>query len=79
VTCNERIPQQRLGERYVQILAPGLNKLRSKMAEVEGLLAPALLSIGSPSREKVKAAIANGVVRQEEFTGAFEAGMCWSG
>ncbi|MBM4034031.1 MAG: hypothetical protein FJ291_19945 [Planctomycetes bacterium] len=64
--------QKRLGERYVHVLKPDMAKLRKHLAEVEPRLAPVLSLIGSPSADRVRAAISKGLVAKEEFAGAFK-------
>jgi hypothetical protein len=46
--------------------------VREHLAEVEPCLEPVLAIIGSPTPDKVRAAILAGVVAKEEFRGAFE-------
>jgi hypothetical protein len=72
VLYNEELLRQRLGERYVRILAPDPKKLREHLAEIEPDLEPLLPLIGSPTPDKVRAAVEAGVVAKEEFRGAFE-------
>ena len=72
ITYNEQLLLQRLGERYVNILAPDPFKLRRNLALIEPHLQPVMPLIGSPDREKVRAAIETGIVKKEEFDGAFE-------
>ena len=62
---------QRLGPRYRQILKPDPHKVRRHLDELGDALAPVLELVGSPDRDRVKAAIASGVARREEFAGAF--------
>ena len=45
--------------------------IKTHLAEVTPLLAPLLQQVGSPSREKVKAAVESGVVERHAFDGAF--------
>ena len=71
IEYNEPVLRQRLGERYVHVVKPDVRKIRSHLAELEPLLAPALAEIGSPDRERVRAAVEQGLVRTEEFAGAF--------
>ena len=72
ITYNEQLLLQRLGERYVKILSPDQFKLRRNLGAVEQYLEPALTLIGSPNRDKVRTAIETGIVKKEEFEGAFE-------
>ena len=72
VRYDEERLRQRLGDRYVHILGPDPRKLRAHLAEIEPLLEPMLPVIGSPTPDKVRSAIASGIVAKEEFQGAFE-------
>ncbi len=72
IDYDEDTLRHRLGDRYRQVLAPDPRKLRAHLAEVAPLLEPQLDVVGSPSPEKVKAAIDAGVVSADEFKGAFE-------
>jgi len=72
VRYDEELLRQRLAERYVRVLAPDPRKVREHLAEVEPCLEPVLAIIGSPTPDKVRAAILAGVVAKEEFRGAFE-------
>ncbi len=69
---DEAILRDRLGERYAVILAPDLRKIRRCLPEIGPALAPLMDKIGSPSPDKIRAAIEQGTVRREEFTGAFK-------
>lgn len=71
VKYDEALLQQRLGDKYVQILEPDLAKIKVHLAEAAPLLQPLLQNIGTPSREKVKAAIESGSVDRHAFDGAF--------
>ena len=72
IDYNEQLLLQRLGERYVRILRPDITKVRRNLSVVEPQLQPVLLLVGSPDREKVREAITSGIVRQDEFDGAFK-------
>lgn len=63
--------RRRLTDRYVRLLVPDLRKMRQHLAEIEPYLAPILELVGTPDRERVRAAVESGVVRAEEFAGAF--------
>jgi hypothetical protein len=63
--------RQRLGERYGAILGPDVRKIRANLGQVTPLLQPLLPLIGSPAPERVREAVEKGVVRAEEFAGAF--------
>ena len=63
--------QQRLGDKYIQILEPDVAKIKAHLTEVTPLLAPLLPQVGSPTREKVKAAVEAGAVERHAFDGAF--------
>lgn len=69
---NEELLHKRLGERYSAILAPDIRKIRRNLSAIENALAPVLEIIGSPSQDKVRKSIENGLARKEEFSGAFE-------
>ena len=72
VEYNEELLRERLGERYVHVLKPDMAKLRRELPQVERYLAPVLPLIGSPSPDRVRAAIQKGLVTKEEFSGAFK-------
>lgn len=71
VLYDEELLRKRLGERYVRLLKPDLAKLRRHLPEIERHLAPVLTLVGSPSPDRVRAAVSQGLVAQEEFSGAF--------
>lgn len=62
----------RLGERYAAILEPDLRKIRRNLSALGSVLAPMLTTIGSPTPERVRAAIESGVVQKDEFAGLFK-------
>jgi len=72
VEYDESLLHDRLGERYATILAPDLRKIRLHLEKLESLFAPVLSLIGTPSPEKVRTAIQNGLVSKELFSGAFK-------
>jgi hypothetical protein len=72
INYNETLLKERLGSRYSEILKPDINKVRKHLGEVEMLLKPALLLVGSPHRDMVKQAIHSGAVNMPDFEGAFE-------
>jgi hypothetical protein len=72
IEYNETLLHDRLGDRYLAILAPDLRKIRLHLDKLESLFTPVLSLIGSPSPEKVRVAIENGIVNKEFFTGAFK-------
>lgn len=72
IEYNETLLHDRLGDHYLAILAPDLRKIRANLDKLESLFTPVLSLIGSPSPDKVRVAIENGIVRKESFTGAFE-------
>ena len=72
VEYDEPVLRQRLGDRFVPLLAPDPKKIRQALDKVAALLAPMIEQIGSLSPDKVRAAIAAGVVKKEEFQGAFK-------
>lgn len=71
VEYDEEKLRDRLGDRYLALLEPDLKKLRVELPNLEKELEPLLNRIGSPSPDKVKAAVENGAVSAEEFKGAF--------
>jgi hypothetical protein len=87
IEYNESLLHTRLGDRYPAILAPDLRKIRLHLDKLESLFTPILTLIGSPSPEKVRSAIENGIVNKESFTGAFKktvkrfvaVGKAWAG
>jgi len=72
VEYDEEALRQRLGARYRHVLSPDPRKVRRHLGEVAPLLEPSLDVIGSPVPDKVKEAIASGVVSADEFKGAFK-------
>ncbi len=72
VEYNAELLRRRLGDRYTQILAPDIKRIRRHLGDVAPVLAPVIETVGSVSREKVRAAIEQGVVQASEFAGAFE-------
>jgi hypothetical protein len=72
IEYNESLLHDRLGDRYLAILAPDLRKIRANLDKLESLFTPVLSLIGSPSPEKVRAAIENGIVTKDSFAGAFK-------
>jgi hypothetical protein len=46
--------------------------MRPHLAEIAVLLAPMMSKVGTPSPEKVRAALEQGLVRKDEFAGAFK-------
>ena len=71
VEYDEEQLRTRLGDRFVHVLRPDPKKVRGHLAELEASLQPFLATIGSPDRDKVRAAIEQGLVRADEFAGAF--------
>jgi hypothetical protein len=72
VEYDEPVLQQRLGERYAAILGPDWRKIRRHLGDLEAVLLPHLGLVGSPQADRVRGAIEQGVVRREEFAGAFK-------
>jgi len=72
VEYDEEALQQRLGERYAALLEPDWRKIRRNLAALTPALAPHMSVIGSPTAAKVREAIQTGIVKAEEFAGAFE-------
>lgn len=71
VEYDEEQLRLRLGSRYTEILAPDLRKIRQHLPELLGLLSPFLAVIGSPTADRVRQAVERGLVKTEEFIGAF--------
>jgi hypothetical protein len=71
VKYDEALLQQRLGDTYLQLLEPDLSKIKAHLQEVAPLLKPLLQQVGTPSREKVKAAVEAGTIDRKAFEGAF--------
>jgi hypothetical protein len=72
IEYNESLLHNRLGDRYPAILAPDLRKIRLHLDKLESTYSPVLSLIGSPSPEKVRLAIENGIVNKDAFAGAFK-------
>jgi len=72
IEYDERILAERLGNRYPAILAPDIKKIRRRLNEIEPYLAPVVHLVGSPSPDRVKIAVQEGVIQVEEFRGAFQ-------
>ncbi len=72
ITYHEDLLRQRLGDQYAEILEPDPRKLRRVPAEMREALLPFLDQVGSPSRERIRAAIERGVIPQSAFKDAFE-------
>ena len=72
VEYDEEALRTRLGERYAAILEPDWRKIRHNLPALAPALAPHMPMIGSPSANKVREAVQSGIVKAEEFTGAFE-------
>ena len=71
VEYDEEALRKRLGARYAAILAPDLKKIRQHLPDLLSTLEPLLPMIGSPTPDRVRDAIQKGVVKTEEFSGAF--------
>lgn len=72
VRYDEDVLKTRLQERYRRILAPDPRKIRAHLDELAPALEPVLDLVGSPSAERVRAAVEDGTVTKAEFAGAFE-------
>lgn len=72
IEYNETLLHDRLGDRYLSILAPDQRKIRANLDKLESLFTPVLSLVGSPSPDKVRVAIENGIVSKESFAGAFK-------
>lgn len=71
VEYDEEKLRTRLGDRYHALLEPDIKKLRTELPTLGNELAPLLDRIGSPSPDKVKAAVESGTVSADEFKSAF--------
>ncbi|RPI25530.1 MAG: hypothetical protein EHM61_14145 [Acidobacteria bacterium] len=71
VEYEEEALRQRLGDRYNEILSIDWTKLKGRADLIETLLHPHLSEIGSPDREKIRSAIAEGRFTVEDFRGTF--------
>ena len=71
VTYDEGTLRERLGARFRHLLKPDLQKIKRCLPEVESHLAPIIEMVGSVNRDGVRDAIRQGLVRKEEFVGAF--------
>jgi hypothetical protein len=71
VEYDEEALRQRLGERYAALLEPDWRKIRRNLPALTPTLAPHLPLIGTPSAAKVREAVTSGLVKAEEFNGAF--------
>ena len=71
VEYDEELLRQRLGEHYNSLFEPDIKKLRTELPNLGNERAPLLNRIGSPSPDKVKAAVENRAVSADEFKGAF--------
>ena len=72
ITYHEELLRERLGAQYSEILEPDPRKMRRIPPEMREALLPFLDQVGSPSRERIRAAIERGVIPQSAFEGAFE-------
>jgi len=72
IEYNDSLLHNRLGDRYLSILAPDLRKIRANLDKLGSLFTPVLSIVGSPSPDKVRSAIENGIVNKESFAGAFK-------
>ena len=72
IEYDEELLRQRLGDRFASILAPDIRKIRRWLPQIQSVFLPILGTIGSPSPDRVRAAVEQGVVRKEEFAGAFK-------
>lgn len=72
IEYDESLLHDRLGDRYLAILAPDLRKIRLHLDKLESLFAPVLSLVGTPSPDKVRAAIKSGLVSKDSFSGAFK-------
>lgn len=72
VDYNEVLLKERLGSNYKLILWPDPAKIKKNLSHVAPLLMSIIEEVGSPSQDAVKAAIANGKIDKNVFSGAFE-------
>jgi len=71
VDYDEDLLRKRLGERYLSILAVDARKVKVEAERLREWLGEHLIEVGSPDRARVKEAVEHGLVRVEEFSGAF--------
>lgn len=72
VVYNESLLRERLGDKYAVILDLDPRKLRRYPPEMREAVQPFLSEVGSPSRQRIRAAIENKEIPQSAFEGAFE-------
>lgn len=72
IRYDEKKLRTRLGDRYTAILAPDWRKVRKQIKDLTPYLEPVLDRIGTPDRDKVRAAVDAGTVSADDFVGAFE-------
>ena len=72
VEYDEELLRDRLGQRFVKLLVPDSKKMAQYKAQVHELLEPMMDTIGRIDREQVRSAVEQGVIRKEEFAGAFK-------
>jgi hypothetical protein len=72
IQYDEKLLRTRLGDRYTAILTPDWQKIRRHIKDVTPYLEPVLDKIGTPDRNKVRAAVDAGIVHADDFAGAFE-------
>ena len=71
VEYDEDLLRQRLEDRYEAILKPDIDKIARVLNDIEACFDHVLSVVGTPSPDKVKEAIEEGLVDKEEFDGAF--------
>ena len=71
VSYDESLLKQRLGGRYNEILEIDGAKIRKNRDIVRPLLEPILARVGTPAASRVESSIRNGLLKLEEFKGAF--------
>ncbi len=71
IEYDEDTLRKRLEDRYEAILKPDLEKIAPVLDQIEACFDHILGVIGSPSPDKVREAIEEGLVTREEFDGAF--------
>lgn len=71
IEYDEEMLRKRLDDRYEAILKPDLEKIAPVLDQIEACFDHILNLIGTPSPDKVREAIEEGLVAREEFDGAF--------
>ncbi len=72
IVYNESLLRERLGDKYMDILDVDPRKLRRAPPDMRDAVAPFLEAVGSPSRQRIRAAVETKDIPQSAFDGAFE-------